>query len=306
MGQLGRLACAVLAATLLVAPLTGCGTSKTSEEARKELEKLKKEKPKNPFDQMRVFAEPNERSFTPGKAITNKDVRAKDPLSNAKEKKKDEEEDKGIIVRNAIKPGHWTGVLVEARANLFDFSGELVSEPRDNQQRLLELEDSPFSLVTSRPAALAKGQKKSLEAIFFSPPSSRYVAGADGTQTGVWSPSGTVRTSSWIYNQLRSPRHGIESQITPEPLPHMPAFQYFMVVLARDSNRYRFLKVLTCVNPPGEMATVADDSMYYRVVIPRPPRRWRCLRNRCAGRPSRRSCGMTCCRRCFRPTSSKR
>ncbi len=170
-GQGVRLACAVLAAAVLAVPLAGCGgAAKTSEEARKELERLKKEKPKPPFDQMRVFAEPNERSHTPPKVL-DKDGKEKEPEGQ-------------IIVRNAIKPGHWTGVLVEAKANLFDFSGELVSEPRDNQQRLLDLEGSPFSLVTARPAVLPKGQKKSLEAMFFSPPSSRTVLEAEQTNRG--------------------------------------------------------------------------------------------------------------------------
>ena len=185
------------------------------------------------------------------------------------------EQENQPIIRNAIKPGHWTGVLVEAQANLFDFSGELVSEPRDNQQRLLDLEASPFSLVTARPAVLAKGQKKSLEAIFFSPPSSRLQpedAGVFNTANwnGNWLAPSPTRLSTWIYNQLRSPRRGVESQVTPEPLPHMPSFQYYLVVLARDPGRYRYLKVLTCINPPGEVAAVAEDAMYYRVLFPAP------------------------------------
>ena len=52
---------AVLAVTALPCS-SGCG-GKSAAEAKKELEKLKKkEKPKPPFEPLRVFSEPNEKS----------------------------------------------------------------------------------------------------------------------------------------------------------------------------------------------------------------------------------------------------
>ena len=148
-GRSTRLVC-VLWAILALAALpcfSGCG-DKSAADAKKELEQhKKKEKPKPPFEPLKVFTEPNERSFT-----DPKDLESQTPA------------------RNAIKPGHWTGVLVEAKVNNFDFGGDMLSEPRDNQQSLVDLEGSPFGLVMSRPAALAKGQKKTLEAIFYASP----------------------------------------------------------------------------------------------------------------------------------------
>jgi hypothetical protein len=234
---------------------SGCDNKNTAD-ARKELEKLKNkkaEKPKPPFAQMRVFSEPNERAFTDAK---------------------DQEKQNQTTIRNAIKPGHWTGVLVEAKANNFDFSGELYSEPRDNQQRLVDLEGSPFRLAMSRPAALAKGQKKSLEAIFYASPLGGTIQKSDVADSNFYveQPGGDRRTNTWIYNQLRSPQSGIESPPDSDLLPHMPSYQYYVYVLARDSARYRFLKVLDSVRPPGESESSVDDANY-RVLCPqvRPP-----------------------------------
>src|SRR5262249_15506667 len=66
-------------------------------------------------------------------------------------------------IEGAFKPGHWTNATAEMTANNSDFLGELVTDPFD-------LEDVPFRLGTSRPAALPKGQKKFLEFTCFIPP----------------------------------------------------------------------------------------------------------------------------------------
>ncbi len=217
----------VLAWGLLV-DAGGC-SFRTAADAKKELERLKKEKPKPNFSQFRVFTEPNERSFT-------------DP--------KDKENQRIV---SALKPGHWTSVLVETKANNFDFSGEMVSTPQDQQQNPVGLEGSSFRLVTSRPVALPKGQQKSLETLFFAPRSA------------------VPRTSTWIANRLHDRRRGGEqSQATMEPIPHMPSFQYFLVVLARDRSRWGYLKVLDCIRPPAELVPInVDEAYYYRVVLPR-------------------------------------
>ena len=51
----------------------------------------------------------------------------------------------------------------------------------------------------------------------------------------------------------------------------MPSFQYFMVVLAGDSNHYRYLRALNCayVHTADEIQPlVPEDGMYYRFVYP--------------------------------------
>ena len=219
------LACAALGLATLLAPVAGCARQEVGD-AKKELEKLqKKEKPKPPFETFKVFTEPNEKSFT--------DPTQKDP---------------GRIVQ-AIKPGHWASVLVETKANNFDFSGELVSTPLDIAQNPVLLDRSPFCLVTSRSIALPKGQRKTLEALFYA--------------------ARSAHTSTQISNRLYTAGHSEQSQAFPDTLSHMPSYQYFMVVLSRDPNRYRFLKLLESVNPIGGLRPVnPEEAAYYRLVLP--------------------------------------
>ncbi len=214
---------------LAIASSPGC-SSKSIEEARKELEEQKnkkKEKPKPPFDRLQITPEPNDKIFV--------DL----------EKKEDQ------IIMRRIKPGHWTGVLATTTANQFDFSGELTAAALDGRQNPIPLERSPFNLVTSRSAALAKGQRKTLEGVFF-PPCSE------------------LRTQTFIASQLHS-RTGGQEYRDQEILQHMPNYQYFLFVLARDASRYRYFNVLDCVRPPADLLTASgDDVPYYRVLAPRP------------------------------------
>ncbi len=206
----------------------GC-SRKSPEEMKAELEKLKKkEKPKPDFELPKILAEPSEKATI--------EVDDKESLASM----------------HMIKPGHWTGLLLETKANNFDFSGTLQLESLDNQANRVSLEGSPFFLSTSRQASLPKGQKKTLEAVFFAP----QVAG---------------KASTTISDRWQSSRHG-EYIPSPDILSHMPSYQYFMVVLSRDPNRYRFLKVLNSAHIDGWeiQPLVPDDAMYYRHVFVRP------------------------------------
>ncbi len=232
----------------------GCW-SKTSKQARKDLEKLKKqEKPKPPFDAVQVVTEPNERTFVPRKPTEEVDEEeGKTNHSGLPEVGEDEDI---LALRGHVKPGHWTGVLVTTTANEADFVGELASAPRNSAQQPVELESSRFYLQTSRPAALPKEQQKTLETMFFVP--------------RVLLPD--TRQSTWMSNQLRDRRRGtIAWSAMAEQFRHMPSYQYYMCVLARDSNRYRYFKVLDCVVPPLAMPlVVSDEQDNYRVLTPRP------------------------------------
>ncbi|MEX0675832.1 MAG: hypothetical protein WD063_02075 [Pirellulales bacterium] len=223
------LACLLVCTVALGAAATGGCSRWNPAEAKKDLEKLKEKKPEPPFEQLRVFTEPNERSSL-------------DPR---------QKENRRIIT--AIKPGHWTGVLVQTKANRFDFSGRLMSEPQDSQQRPIDLESSRFRLSTSRVVALAKGQRKTFETLFFAPR-----PGPEATSPG----------STWIGNSLYDAR-GQAGPESSDHVAHMPSFQYYMVVLAREAGHYRYLKVLDSVRPPLEFTgSNVEDASYYRVLFP--------------------------------------
>ncbi len=219
----------VILGVFVAAGSSGCWKS-TANSAKSKLEKLKEKKPERPFEPMRVFTEPNERSSF--------DEQAK--------------ETNRIVL--ATKPGHWTGVLVQGRANLYDFDGLLETTPQDSQQRPIDLERSPFWITTTRGITLPKGQRKIVETLFFAPRPA---------------PNAPVKGSTWIASKLGSRSGGQELERVPEMVAHMPSFQYFLVVLARQGARYTYLNDLASVRPPMQYTPVnLIDTNYYRVLIP--------------------------------------
>jgi hypothetical protein len=243
-----------LALSLLTAA-PGC-SGKTSKQAREDLKKLKqKEKPKPPFEAVQVVTEPNELTFKPPKPEVEDEEKESNPLPTTDETSM-LEDDELLGLRGHVKPGHWTGVLVTTTSNEADFVGELASAAQTSAQRPIELESSPFYLQTTRPAALPKGQRKTLETMFFAP--------------RVLQPD--PRQSTWMSNQLRDRRRGtIAWTSMAEQFRHMPSYQYYLCVLARDASRYRYLKVLDSVHPPLAVPLpVTDEQQYYRVLTPRP------------------------------------
>ena len=64
-----------------------------------------------------------------------------------------------------------------------------------------------------------------------------------------------------MVNQLRDRRRGtVEWNGGAEPVRHMPSYQYYVYVLARDASRYRHWKVLDSVRPPLAMPLIVTDT----------------------------------------------
>ncbi|NLE38061.1 MAG: hypothetical protein GX621_08555 [Pirellulaceae bacterium] len=142
-----------------------------------------------------------------------------------------------------VKPGHWAGVLVEAKANKNDFVGDLEIGILGDDSRVVGLEAVPYARADARGVALAKGRKKTLQASFFVPLAHGKVSG-----------------------QLRlTPRGGGYRQPEqPFPLTRMLAHQYHFVVLARNPDRYAFVRTLDSVKPPrGEIDSSAWSQDYW-------------------------------------------
>ena len=140
----------------------------------------------------------------------------------------------GPVGNCRYKPGHWTCVaLEEAKANHFDFVGELELAVTDNNGQPLSLRASPFELTVVRDMALAKGQAKSLETLLFVPPGN---------------------PSVWAACRLNAARAGRRAFETAQPLAgHMPSYQYYLVVLADAPELYGYLQGLHSIKPPGDL-----------------------------------------------------
>ena len=143
------------------------------------------------------------------------------------------------------KPGHWTGTMLSARANHFDVMGDLETLLHDGQGKPLGLVAMPYTMVASRRVALAKGQPKTFQSVFFAPVtknlnlSTRLVARKGGR--GIWGKTPLVT--------------------------RMAPWQYHFVVLARFPENYAFLKGLDSVKRTTELTS--EDSgqreAYYRI-----------------------------------------
>ncbi len=150
------------------------------------------------------------------------------------------------------KPGHWMSVLLQTRSNLIDFNGQLASTPQNSRQQPLDLLTSPFWVSTSRVVTLPKEQRKTLETLFYPPQPD---------------PDSTTKGATWIGNKLTGSKGPTLSSA--EMVSHMPSFQYYLVVLARQADRYRYLNDLASVRPPVEFAPPnVLDTCYYRVQFP--------------------------------------
>ena len=99
---------------------------------------------------------------------------------------------------------------------------------------------------------LPKEQRKALETLFFPPQPD---------------PNSTTKGSTWIGNKLTGSKG--PSLANAELISHMPSFQYYWLVLARQADRYRYLNDLPSVRPPEEFAPPnVLDTCYYRVQFP--------------------------------------
>jgi hypothetical protein len=143
-----------------------------------------------------------------------------------------------------VKPGHWMAATAEAKTNNFDFIGTLDAEVKPaTSGKPFELDRTTFDLAISRPAILPKGQAKFLEFLFYVP---------------------RQADRAWLATELRTSGGSLAATPGPEPLSLMKPYQYFLVVLAADTDRYRLLEALDSVRAPHE----GESLQYYRVMAP--------------------------------------
>ena len=147
-----------------------------------------------------------------------------------------------------VKPGHWTSAVLSARANNFDFRGELLSEMLDQTARPVPLDDMLFQLRTTRPVILPKGQRRLLE---FS----------------VLTPAG--RRAKNVSTRLLTGAGGRPVLAETQVVTPMPPSQFYFIVLALNPDSYTFLKKLETITAPTEHYFDVNMARHYRVIAPR-------------------------------------
>ncbi len=236
---------------LLTTALPGCGgcwnwrpwRSKTLEEMEKEREELAKreeEKKKRKED------------FVPGPLVAYPHVSRLIEIDGPRSK--NVEQSLLSEINCLYKPGHWTGVTLAAKANNFDFLGDLEIGVLDQEGRPMGLPGMPFTWSGWRSIALPKGQVKLCDATLFVP-----YPGAD------------ARLDCSIHGKNRGHRvFGVPSPY--HNLMRMPAYQYHLVVLARWRERFGYLKGLDSVRSPLNVREDNPERAYYRVTLLEPGR----------------------------------
>jgi hypothetical protein len=146
-----------------------------------------------------------------------------------------------------VKPGHWMAATLDAKANNFDFTGDLEVGVTTSQGLPVELEHTAYRLFATRAANLPKGQAKRFELLFCVPRS----------------------LSTTAATRLYAAHNGPLALEDRQPVSHMPSYQYHLYVLSSQPDRYRFLKTLATVKPPWDALTEKEHENYYRVQLPR-------------------------------------
>lgn len=146
----------------------------------------------------------------------------------------------------AVKPGHWSLIVGQMKANYQDFVGQIDAQVVSQDHRPVALEHTRFGLETTRPVVLAKGKPKRVESDLFAPPQAN------------------ARFLDW---RLISKDTGGEVYSTSPKLIHMPAYEYLLVVLAKEPDQYAFLKATNTVRAPYEEEFAESSQPHYRVAL---------------------------------------
>lgn len=153
------------------------------------------------------------------------------------------------------KPGHWTAVTLEAKANKDDFVGDLEIAVTNAKQKPIPLRAVPFDLTSSCQAALVKRQRpKPFESVLFVPSVAEQ-------------PVATCR-----LNRRKGGRR--EWERWPNPLRRMPSYQYHLVVIAAFPENYTYLggKDLSSIAPRSDSLSANPTDPYYRLTLIRADR----------------------------------
>jgi hypothetical protein len=141
--------------------------------------------------------------------------------------------------RQFVKSGHWTSATQRITANFQDFVGQSSSGVNRNLNDPYPIDRAPFYLRSIRPVVLSKGRPKEIDATFLVPNATGEMELATG---------------------LAERGFGVLVRPSPAPLARMPSYQYRFVILAKEPNRYAYIKSLDSVKVPFNGESDADDT----------------------------------------------
>lgn len=207
---------------LAVLQLSGCSclkrpmTTEEEELLKRRQELAKEKKPKPDFEQIRVKALP----------CDDEDVRV------------------------IVKPGHWASFRYVFKANNDDVKGDLQVTCVDSNSEPIHLERSHFTISSTRPVVLPKGQERRIEAV-------QYVTSV--TDNDKDPTRQQIRLSARLTERGR--------QLTPTdlmPTVRLSPEQYHFVVLSNSPDRHGHLKLRSAIKPPrDEWRSTGIDTLYY-------------------------------------------
>jgi len=152
--------------------------------------------------------------------------------------------EEGPTVR--LKPGHWMSTSQPMQANYDDFIGRSTIELLDEPGRPTPLPFTRFTLTTSRPVALPQGQSMRMAGDLFVPQHS---------------------TAEWVRPRLLHRDGRLAAEPPPSRIIPMPTHQYHLIVVAREPERFTFLKTTNTVRSPWEEDFDEGSGHHYEVVL---------------------------------------
>lgn len=152
---------------------------------------------------------------------------------------------------NFVKPGHWVAASQKIQYNREDFVGYSYTSVVDDKGRDVPIANTRYQLRSTRPVVLSKERPKHIESLFLVP---------------------AVNHPVRMVRSLRERRSGVQAMPREQwPLLRLEPYQYLLVVLAAEANRYTYLKTVNAVKVPYDGLTELDDSedpVHYQVVQP--------------------------------------
>jgi hypothetical protein len=243
----------LLLAMFSVVMVPGCGgcwnsddsiaKKKEEEEAEKKKKKKKIEKPKPNFEMPVASVLPNDPNIRLMQDAEEGNAPGRDKM----------------LQISRVKPGHWAAVSQVARANNYDFIGELRSSAVDTDSQALDIEHTNFRISSSRPASLPKGQTRAMETFFYLPRRTKNY----GTYT--------------LMTSLYAADGGSQQLDVRMGGSVMKEHEFFFVVLAANPSAYTYVDRLESialgVAEPGQDAFLTGGGRFYDVSLPRVDRR---------------------------------